>query len=63
MILWRLCCQTTMLDVEYSTSFRKEVRKAMLQGLDILKMFLPIAMLLNGQPLPPQYRDHQMKGL
>ena len=51
-----------MLDVEYSGAFKKEVKKAMLQGRDILKMFMPIAILLSGGQLPPQYHDHQLKG-
>lgn len=34
----------------------------MQQGRDILEMFIPMALLLNGEKLPPQYRDHPMKG-
>jgi len=51
-----------MLDVEYSIAFKKEVKRAMLQGRDVLKMFVPIAILLNGEPLPLRYRDHPLKG-
>ena len=47
-----------MLDVEFSTAFKKEVKRAMLQGRDVLKMFVPVAALLN----PPQYQDHPLKG-
>ena len=51
-----------MLDVEYSGAFKREVRRAILQGRDILKMFMPVAVLLNGDQLAPQYCDHPMKG-
>jgi mRNA interferase YafQ len=27
-----------------------------------MKMFPPLMLLLNGQPLPPQYHDHPLKG-
>ena len=51
-----------MLDVEYSAAFKKEVKRAMMQGRDILKMFVPVAALLNGERLSPQYQDHPLKG-
>ena len=51
-----------MLDVEFSTAFKKEVKRAMLQGHDVLKMFVPVAALLNEELLPPQYQDHPLKG-
>jgi mRNA interferase YafQ len=51
-----------MLNVEYSSAFKKDVKHVMLQGRDILKTFLPIAILLNEQLLPPQYSDHPLKG-
>jgi mRNA interferase YafQ len=51
-----------MLDIEYAISFKRDVKRAASQGRDIWKMFVPTAMLLNGQPLPEQYRDHPLKG-
>jgi mRNA interferase YafQ len=51
-----------MLDFSYSPRFKRDTRQAAHQGRDIMKIFLPIAMLLNNQPLPPQYQDHPLKG-
>ena len=51
-----------MLDIEYSTVFKKEVKRAASQGKDVAKMFVPVAILLNGESLPSQYHDHPLKG-
>jgi mRNA interferase YafQ len=51
-----------MLDIEYSTAFKKETKRAASQGKDVTKMFVPIAILLNGENLPLQYKDHPLKG-
>ncbi|GHS96312.1 mRNA interferase YafQ [Synergistales bacterium] len=51
-----------MLDIDYSTALKKDIKRVMIRGRDILKIFLPIAILLSGQPLPAVYRDHPLKG-
>ncbi len=51
-----------MLDLQYSSDFKKDIKRVAFQGLDLTKLFLPIAILLNEQPLPPQYKDHPLKG-
>ena len=51
-----------MLDFSYSPKFKRDVKKVVYQGLDVMKMFWPIFMLLNGHPLPPVYQDHPLKG-
>ncbi|MDR1979270.1 MAG: type II toxin-antitoxin system YafQ family toxin [Synergistaceae bacterium] len=51
-----------MLDFSYSPKFKKDIKQAAYRGRDIMKMFSPIAMLLNNRPLPRQYRDHPLKG-
>ena len=52
----------TMLEFQHSSAFKKEIRQAAFQGRDIMKMFPPLITLLNGQPLPPQYQDHPLRG-
>ena len=51
-----------MLDLSYTNKFKKEVRHAALRGRDIMKMFPPIFLLLDGQTLPRQYSDHPLHG-
>jgi mRNA interferase YafQ len=51
-----------MLEFRYSSSFRKDIRQAAFQGRDVMKIIPPLAFLLNNRPLPPQYRDHPLKG-
>ena len=51
-----------MLELQYSSDFKKDIKRAAFQGRDIVKLFAPVALLLNSQPLPPQYRDHPLKG-
>ena len=51
-----------MLTLEPTTAFRAEVQRLARRGRDIIKMFPPIVMLLNNQSLPPQYKDHPLKG-
>ncbi|MDR1741419.1 MAG: type II toxin-antitoxin system YafQ family toxin [Synergistaceae bacterium] len=51
-----------MLECRYTPRFKKEFKQAVARGRNIIKMFQPMAALLNGQPLPPQYEDHPLKG-
>jgi mRNA interferase YafQ len=51
-----------MLDFSYSPKFKKDAKQVVYQGRDIMKIFPPIFTLLNGQPLPPRYQDHPLKG-
>jgi mRNA interferase YafQ len=51
-----------MLDFAYSPKFKKDLKHVGRRGRDIAKMFYPVAILLSGQPLPPVYEDHSLKG-
>ena len=45
------------------TSLYKKTRKlAEKRGLDLSLLQEPIILLAKGEPLPPKYRDHQLKG-
>ena len=50
------------LDFSYSPKFKKDAKRAVYQGRDIMKIFPPIIALLDGQLLPAQYQDHPLKG-
>jgi mRNA interferase YafQ len=52
----------TMLEFQYSSIFKKDIKQAVFQGRDIMKIFPPLVALLNGRPLPERYRDHPLKG-
>ena len=51
-----------MLEFQYSQGFKKELKQAVFQGRDVMKIFPPLLALLNGESLPPQYHDHPLKG-
>jgi mRNA interferase YafQ len=45
-----------------STRFRKDVKRAEKRGKDIAKLRTVLTMLAQEQPLPPEYRDHALRG-
>ena len=51
-----------MLTPKPTTAFGKDIQRLAKRGNDVVKILLPLALLLSGQPLPPQYRDHPLKG-
>ena len=51
-----------MLTPNYSAQFRRDYSKAELRGKDISKLENVITMLMLEEPLPPSYKDHQLKG-
>ncbi len=42
--------------------FRKDVKLAQRRGKDMAKLRDVILLLLAGEPLPPRYKDHPLKG-
>ena len=51
-----------MLDVFYSTQFKKDYKKAVKRHCDFEELFKVIELLKNQQPLPPEKRDHALTG-
>lgn len=51
-----------MLALVPSTRFRKDVKRAEKRGKDIAKLRTVLTMLAQEQPLPPEYRDHALRG-
>ncbi len=45
----------------YSTQFLRDVKRLQKRGNNLDKLKLLIELLLAGQPLPPQYKDHPLK--
>ena len=51
-----------MYDRVYSTRFRRDLRRAEKRGKDLSPIKEAIDRLANGETLPPEYRDHALKG-
>ncbi len=45
-----------------ATSFKKDLQLAEARGQDVALLRPALTVLLNGEPLPPQYRDHPLRG-
>jgi mRNA interferase YafQ len=46
---------------EYSTQFRRDVKRMEKRGKDMGKLKELLALLIAGESLPPRYRDHPLK--
>ena len=47
---------------DYSTRFRKNRRLLIKRGYDMSKLEITIDLLLQGDLMPPEYRDHPLRG-
>lgn len=45
-----------------STRFRKDVKLAEKRGKDLAKLRAVLTLLAHDEPLPPEYRDHALRG-
>jgi addiction module RelE/StbE family toxin len=46
---------------EYSTQFRRDVKRAEKRGKDMSKLKELLGLLIDGEPLPARYKDHPLK--
>lgn len=51
-----------MLVVVSSTRFRKDMKRIEKRGKDMRKLRAVLTLLVEEQPLPPDYRDHPLRG-
>ncbi|BAF73060.1 type II toxin-antitoxin system RelE/ParE family toxin [Sulfurovum sp. NBC37-1] len=51
-----------MLDIAIHKTFTKDVKKAKLNPTNSAKLFMYISLLLNGEELPSQSKDHDLTG-
>lgn len=49
-------------DIEFTGSFKKDIKRAKKQNKDIDKLFKVIENIANGEKLDEKYRDHALKG-
>jgi len=47
---------------DYTTSFRRNRRLLIKRGYDMTKLETTVDLLLKGDSMPPEYRDHPLKG-
>ena len=47
---------------DYTTKFRRNRRALIKRGYDMSKLETTVDLLLTGGPMPPEYRDHPLKG-
>ena len=47
---------------EYTAKFRRNRRSLIKRGYDMSKLETTIDLLLAGEPMPPKYRDHPLRG-
>ena len=48
--------------IERTTQFKKDFKLAERQGLNVDELQKVILMLANGEMLPEEYKDHELKG-
>jgi mRNA interferase YafQ len=46
----------------YSGQFKRDVKHAQKRGKDLDKLKTSVLLLIEGEPLPPAYVDHPLKG-
>ena len=45
-----------------SSQFKKDVKRAEKRGKSLAKLRVVLDLLIDGQPLPAEYRDHPLRG-
>lgn len=51
-----------MLVAVRSGRFKRDVKRLQKRGKDLTKLRSALVLLLEEKPLPPQYRDHSLRG-
>ena len=51
-----------MLAVVHSTRFKKDVKRIEKRGKDMTKLRTVLLLLIQSEPLPPEYGDHPLRG-
>lgn len=51
-----------MLDIQYEKSFKKDYKRMLKRGCNPQNLQDVLSFLVNQQPLPEKYRDHNLSG-
>ena len=45
-----------------TSQFKKDVKRADKRGKDLAKLKVAVELLIDGEPLPPEFKDHPLRG-
>jgi mRNA interferase YafQ len=45
-----------------TTQFKKDVKRAEKRGKDLAELKAVLDLLIEGKPIPPEYKDHPLRG-
>jgi mRNA interferase YafQ len=45
-----------------TSQFKKDVKRADKRGKDMAQLKAVLELLIDGEPLPPEYKDHPLRG-
>ncbi len=51
-----------MREIQYSSKFKRDFKLAKKQNKDLNKLRVIVDLIVNDQPIPEKYADHQLKG-
>jgi mRNA interferase YafQ len=51
-----------MYQIQFTAKMKKDVKRMKKRGKSISKLTSVLSILASGEPLPEQYRDHQLSG-
>lgn len=51
-----------MLKPVPTARYERDVKRLRQRGADVAQLFALVDLLLEGKPLPPRYKDHQLVG-
>jgi len=51
-----------VLEIVFTNKMKRDVKLMKKRGKDISKLTAVLALLANGNPMPPKYRDHSLSG-
>ena len=51
-----------MLQIVYTNKMKRDAKRMQKRGKDMNKLTNTLDILAKGQPMPPNYRDHQLSG-
>ena len=51
-----------MLEIQFTSKMWRDFKRMKKRGKDMSKLDMVLRLLASCQPMPPKYRDHQLKG-
>ena len=51
-----------MFEIVYTNKMKRDAKRMKKRGKDISKLTTTLSLLASGEPMPTQYRDHQLSG-